>query len=424
MNTLLRKLKLMFGDAVLRRRVIFVLVALVIFRVLANIPIPAAAGQNLSALLANDQALGFLNLLTGGGLSAVSIVMLGVGPYITASIIMQLLTMMSPKMKAMQHEEGEYGRRKMTQYSRLLAVPLALVQGFGLIAYLGKQGILSGMTPFETLTNTLVVAAGSLLLMWIGELISEFGIGNGVSLIIFAGIVSRIPSAAAQLAYTFDVSQAPLYIGAFVATIAIIAAVVFVTEAERPVPVTYAKQARGGRTMGGSTQTYLPLRVNQAGVIPIIFALSILIFPKVVANALATMGNGTIQAIALFIQKALANNWVNGILYFGLVFVFTYFYTAVTFDPDAIATNLQKNGAFVPGIRPGQQTSDYLAKILTRITFVGAVFLGAIAVLPLIMQGLTGVTTLAVGGTALLIVVSVVLDLVKKVDAQLSMREY
>lgn len=424
MNTFVRKMKLMLGDAVLRRRVLFVLVALVIFRALANIPIPAAAGQNLSALLANDQALGFLNLLTGGGLSAVSIVMLGVGPYITASIIMQLMTMMSPKMKAMQHEEGEFGRRKMTQYSRLLAVPLALVQGFGLIAYLGKQGILSGMTPMETLTNTLVVAAGSLLLMWIGELISEFGIGNGVSLIIFAGIVSRIPSAAAQLAYTFDVSQAPLYLGAFVATVVIIAAVVFVTEAERPVPVTYAKQARGGRTVGGSTQTYLPLRVNQAGVIPIIFALSILIFPKVVANALATMGNGTVQAIALFIQKALANNWINGILYFGLVFIFTYFYTAVTFDPDAIATNLQKNGAFVPGIRPGQQTSDYLAKILTRITFVGAVFLGAIAVLPLIMQGLTGVTTLAVGGTALLIVVSVVLDLVKKVDAQLSMREY
>jgi len=424
METLVRKLKLIVSDTVLRRRVLFVLVALVVFRLLANIPIPAAAGQNLAGLLANDQALGFLNLLTGGGLSAVSIVMLGVGPYITASIIMQLMTMMSPKMKAMQHEEGELGRRKMTQYSRLLAVPLALVQGYGLLVYLGHQGILAGLTPFEMLTNTLVVAAGSLLLMWIGELISEFGIGNGVSLIIFAGIISRIPSAAAELSYTFTVAQIPLYLGVLAATIAIIAAVVFMTEAERPVPVTYAKQARGGHMTGGTTQTYLPLRVNQAGVIPIIFALSILIFPTVVANALSTMGNGTVQVIAEAIQKALANGLIKGILYFVLVFIFTYFYTAVTFDPDAIATNLQKNGAFVPGIRPGQQTSEYLGKILTRITFIGAVFLGSIAVLPLVMEGLTGLTTLAIGGTSLLIVVSVVLDLVKKIDAQVSMREY
>lgn len=424
MNTLVRKLKLIISDTVLRRRVIFVLIALVIFRLLANIPIPAAAGQDITGLLANDQALGFLNLLTGGGLSAVSIVMLGVGPYITASIIMQLLTMMSPKMKALQHEEGELGRRKMTQYSRLLSVPLALLQGYGLLVYLSKQGVLVGMTPFEMLTNTLIVAAGSLLLMWVGELISEFGIGNGVSLIIFAGIVASLPAQASELAYTFSVGQIPLYLAVLTATIAIITAVVFMTEAERPVPVTYAKQARGGSMSGGTTQTYLPLRVNQAGVIPIIFALSILIFPTVVANALAATGSGAVQSVALFIQKTLANGWVNGALYFGLVFIFTYFYTAVTFDPDAIATNLQKNGAFIPGIRPGQQTSEYLAKILTRITLIGAIFLGAIAVLPLIMQELTNITTLAIGGTSLLIIVSVVLDLVKKVDAQISMREY
>ena len=414
----------MVGDASIRHRILFVLGALLVFRLLANIPIPAAAGQNLGALLANDQALGFLNLLTGGGLSAVSIVMLGVGPYITASIIMQLVTMMSPKIKAMYHEEGEIGRRKFTQYSRLLTIPLALVQGYGLIVYLGKQGILSGLTPFEVLTNTLVVAAGSMLLMWIGELISEFGIGNGVSLLIFAGIVSRLPATASQLLYTFDIGQLPLYLGALVAVVLTIMAVVYMTEAERPVPVTYAKQARAGGRMTGGGSTYLPLRVNQAGVIPIIFALSILVFPRVVANALATSGNGMIQTIANFVQNTLANNWVNGVLYFGFVFIFTYFYTAVTFDPEAIATNLQKNGAFIPGIRPGVHTSEYLGKILTRITLVGATFLGAIAVLPLIMQGLTGMTSLAIGGTALLIVVSVVLDLVKKVDAQVSMREY
>ncbi|OIO31167.1 preprotein translocase subunit SecY, partial [Candidatus Nomurabacteria bacterium CG1_02_43_90] len=330
METIIRKIKMIGGDASLRNRVLFVLGALVVFRLLANVPIPAAAGQNLSALLANDQALGFLNLLTGGGLSAVSVVMLGVGPYITASIIFQLLTMMSPKIKAMQSEEGEMGRRKMTQYSRLLTIPLALVQGYGLIAYLTKSGILTGLTPFEILTNTVIVAAGSMLLMWIGELISEFGIGNGVSLIIFAGIVSRIPATLGQLAYTFDVTQIPTYLASLVATLAIIMAVVYMTEAERPVPITYAKQVRGGHTTGGS-MTYLPLRVNQAGVIPIIFALSILTIPTIVANALATMGNGTLQAVAVFVQKMLTNGWIHNSLYFGFVFIFTYFYTAVTF---------------------------------------------------------------------------------------------
>jgi len=413
----------MISDASLRNRVLFVLIALVVFRLLANIPIPAAAGQNLSALLANDQALGFLNLLTGGGLSAVSIVMLGVGPYITASIIFQLLTMMSPKIKAMQSEEGEMGRRKMTQYSRMLTIPLALVQGYGLIMYLTKSGVLTGMTSFEILTNTIIVAGGSMLLMWIGELISEFGIGNGVSLIIFAGIISRIPTTLAQLAYTFDVTQIPTYLASLVATLAIITAVVYMTEAERPVPITYAKQVRGGHTTGGS-MTYLPLRLNQAGVIPIIFALSILTIPTIVANALSTMGNGTIQTIAIFVQKTLTNGWIHNTLYFAFVFIFTYFYTAVTFDPEAISNNLQKNGAFIPGIRPGVHTAEYLSKILTRITLVGAIFLGLVAILPLVMQSLTSIASLAIGGTALLIVVSVVIDLIKKIDAQITMREY
>lgn len=419
----MRKLKMIVEDSTLRRRVLFVLVALVLFRFLANIPIPAAAGQNLGALLANDQALGFLNLLTGGGLSAVSIVMLGVGPYITASIIMQLLTMMSPKIKAMQSEEGEIGRRKMTQYSRLLTVPLALLQGYGLIAYLGQQGILVGLTPFEIFTNTIIVAAGSILLMWLGELISEFGIGNGVSLIIFAGIVSSIPATIGQLMFAFDVSQVPIFIAAIFATLLLIMAVVFMTEAERPVPITYAKQARGGSTTGGA-MTYLPLRLNQAGVIPIIFALSILTIPTIVANALATTGSGSVQVVAEFIQKILANNWINGAFYFFLVFVFTFFYTAVTFDPEAISNNLQKSGAFIPGIRPGVSTAEYLSKILTRITLMGAIFLGFIAVIPLVMQNLTNIASLSIGGTALLIIVSVVLDLVKKIDAQITMREY
>lgn len=423
METFVRKMKMIVEDASLRRRVLFVLGSLVVFRLLANIPIPAAAGQNLAGLLANNQALGFLNIITGGGLSAVSVVMLGVGPYITGSIIIQLLQMMSPKIKAMYNDEGEAGRQKITQYSRLLTVPLALVQGFGLLIFLEKQGVLVGLSPFQMITNTVIVAAGSMLLMWIGELISEFGIGNGVSLIIFSGIVSRIPATIGQLAYTFDVSQIPVYLVALVATIGIIMAVVFMTEAERPVPITYAKQSHGNRTTGGGS-TYLPLRVNQAGVIPIIFALSILTFPTLIANALASMAHGTVQAVALFVQKALANGWVNGILYFALVFIFTYFYTAVTFDPEAISNNLQKNGAFIPGIRPGASTADYLSRILTRITLVGAVFLGMIAVLPLIMKSVTNIASLTIGGTALLIVVSVVIDLIKKIDAQITMREY
>lgn len=423
MQDFLQKTKLIIQDSILRKRILFVFFALVIFRFLANIPIPAASGARLDELLAGNQALGFLNVITGGGLSAISIVMLGVGPYITASIIMQLLTMMSAKLKALYHEEGEAGRKKFTQYSRLLAIPLALAQGFGLLFYLKSQGLIGGLAGFDFLVNVIIVAAGSMLLMWIGELISEFGIGNGVSLIIFAGIVASLPATTAQLLYTFDVAQLPVYIGGILAAIAVIAGVVVVTEAERPIPITYAKRVRGMKVYGG-VSTYLPLRVNQAGVIPIIFALSILIFPQVLLNFLGGVGNSIVSGAAKAIGGFLSNAWVNSIFYFILVFLFTYFYTAVTFDPDSIATNLQKGGAFIPGVRPGASTSLHISKILTRITLVGATFLGVIAVLPLAMQSITGITALAVGGTALLIVVSVVLDLIKKVDAQISMREY
>ena len=419
----LQKTKLIIQDSILRKRILFVFFALVIFRFLANIPIPAAGGARLDELLAGNQALGFLNVITGGGLSAVSIVMLGVGPYITASIIMQLLTMMSSKLKALYHEEGEAGRKKFTQYSRLLAIPLALAQGFGLLFYLKSQGVIGSLAGFDLITNTIIVAAGSILLMWIGELISEFGIGNGVSLIIFAGIVAGLPATTAQLLYTFDVSQLPVYLGGILAAIAIVAGVVVVTEAERTIPITYAKRVRGMKIYGG-VSTYLPLRVNQAGVIPIIFALSILIFPQVLLNFLGGVENSIVSGAAKAIGGFLSNTWVNSIFYFILVFLFTYFYTAVTFDPDSIATNLQKGGAFIPGVRPGASTSLHISKILTRITLVGATFLGVIAVLPLAMQSITGITALAVGGTALLIVVSVVLDLIKKIDAQISMREY
>jgi preprotein translocase subunit SecY len=417
------KLSLLFKDATLRKRIIFVFAALAVFRLLAVIPIPGVDALALERFFGDNQFLGLLNIFSGGGLSNLSIVMLGVAPYITSSIIMQLLTIMSPKLKAIYQEEGEAGRKKFSQYSRLITIPLALMQGFAFLTLLSRQGIVPNLDFFGLITNVLVIAAGSILLMWIGELISEFGIGNGVSLIIFAGIVAGLPTTISQLIFTFDVSQIPLYLGFIIAGLLITAGVVVVTEAERPIPITYAKRVRGMKQYGGIS-TYLPLRVNQAGVIPIIFALSILLFPQMILNFVANVDSQIIASVSSFILRVLENGLIYGALYFLLVFLFTYFYTAVTFDPDSIATNLQKSGAFVPGVRPGRNTSEYIGRILTRITLVGAIFLGLIAVIPLGMQAITGITALAIGGTALLIAVSVVIDLVRKIEAQISMREY
>lgn len=423
MDTLINKLKLIIRDKTLLQRVLFVVGALIVFRVLAAIPIPGVDALRLSQFLSQNQFFGLLDVFSGGGLSTLSIVMLGVGPYITGSIIMQLLTIMVPRLKALLHEEGEIGRQKFTQYSRLLTLPLALLQGWGFLVLLSKQGVLGALSPSQMIINLIVITAGTILLMWIGELISEYGIGSGVSLIIFAGIVAQIPTTVNQMMFSFDASQLPLYLGFLVVALAVVAGVVFITEAERPLPVTYAKRVRGMKVYGG-VSTYLPLRINQAGVIPIIFALSILLFPQMIGNFLAAMSNTTLESIGRFMISVVSNSWVYGVSYFVLVVLFTYFYTAVTFDPETISKNLQKSGAFIPGVRPGDPTSEYISRVLTRVTLFGALFLGAIAVLPLIMQGLTGISSLAIGGTALLIVVSVVLDLIKKVDAQISMREY
>lgn len=410
-------------DITLRNKVLFVFFILVVFRLLSAIPIPGIDAVELSRFLSNNQFFGILNIFSGGGLSNLSIIMLGVGPYITGSIIMQLLTIMVPALKRIYHEEGEAGRKRFAQYSRLLTVPLAAVQGFSLLYLLEQQNILINLTTFDRITNLFIVIAGSILLMWIGELVSEFGIGNGVSLIIFAGIVSSLPSQVSQLIFTFDVSQIPLYLMFLVASVLVIAGIVLVTEAERPIPVTYAKQVRGMKMYGGGS-TYIPLRVNQAGVIPIIFALSILLFPQMIGTFLSRYSNVILAKISEVLMSFTQTSLLYAILYFAFVFLFTYFYTAVTFDPDALSKNLQKNGAFIPGIRPGVSTSEYISKVLSRITLLGAVFLGFIAVLPIIMQHVTGIASLALGGTSILIVVSVVLDLMKKVDAQISMREY
>ena len=423
MGNFWRKIKMIITDHSLRKKVLFVFFALAVFRLLSAIPIPGIDRLQLESFLSNNAFFGILNIFAGGGLSNLSIIMLGVGPYITAAITMQLLTIMVPALKKLYHEEGEMGRKKFTQYSRLLTVPMAAIQGFSLLAILETQGILQTLTFFDKISNLIIVVAGAILTMWIGELISEFGIGNGVSIVIFAGIVASLPTQVSQLAFTFDPAQIPTYLGFLVAGLLIVAGVVIVNEAERPIPITYAKRVRGAKVYGGGS-TYLPLRVNQAGVMPIIFALSILLFPQMIGNFLANASNSFLLKISDIFITLTNNLWIYGGLYFILVFLFTYFYTAVTFDPESVSTNLQKNGAFIPGIRPGGSTSDYIAKLLNRITLFGAIFLGFIAVLPIIMQSITGISSLALGGTALLIVVSVVLDLVKKIDAQISMREY
>jgi len=423
MQQFIHKLRIIFTDSAIRTRVLFVLGAIAVFRALAAIPLPGVNRQVLEQFFQNNQFLGFLNIFSGGGLSNLSIALLGVGPFITASIIMQLMTVMSPKLKALYTEEGETGRQKFTQISRMLTLPLAILQGFGFLTLLQNQGVLTGLTTFEFVTNIVVVTAGALLLMWIGELVTEYGIGNGVSIIIFAGIVASLPATASQLLFTFDQSQLPIYLGFLAAALLVIYAVVVMTQAERQVPITYAKTVRGGKTYGGTT-SYLPLRINQSGVIPIIFALSMLLFPQMVFNVLSTFDISGIEGVSAAVLGFLSNTVYYGILYFILVFAFTFFYTAVTFDPDSISQNLQRSGAFIPGIRPGEHTSEYLGKLITRLTLVGALFLGAVAVLPIGMQILTGVSTLAIGGTALLIAVSVIIDLVRRIDSQVSLREY
>ncbi len=422
-KTFIDKIGLVLSDSVLKRRIFITIAILVLARVLAVVAIPGIDQSALASLFSGNQFLSLLNIFSGGGLASLSIIMLGVGPYITASIIMQLLTLMIPNLKEMQQDGGDSGRQKLSQYGRLLSVPLSFLQAYAFISLFQKQGVLSALSTGTLVLDILLITAGSMLLVWLGELITEFGIGNGISLIIFAGIVSSLPSAIAQLAFTFDPAQIPVYIAMLIVTILLIFGVVIVSEAERPIPITYSKQVRGGVVSGG-VQSYLPLRVNQAGVIPIIFALSILLFPQMILQFLTSSTVASVASAATAILALLNNLWFYNSAYFLLVFLFTYFYTAVTFDPEQIAENLQKSGAFVPGIRPGEPTADYISRVLTRLTLIGALFLGVVAVLPLVLRSATGIQSMAIGGTALLIVVSVVIDLIKKIDAQLSVREY
>lgn len=408
----------------LRNSLLFIAALLIVFRIAAHIPIPGINQEALQQLFASNQLLGIMNVLSGSSMENFSLVAMGVAPYITASIILQLLTMIIPKLEALS-KEGEAGRKKINQWTRMLSIPLAALQGYGLIAILRQSsGAIFGDLGAWELTSILVtLTAGTVFLMWLGELISEKNIGNGISLIIFAGIVAGLPSIVQQTIFVFDRSQLLTFIMFGVIAVITIVGVIIITEGQRNVPVSYAKRVRGQKMYGG-VNTHLPLRVNMAGVIPIIFAISIILFPPMVAQFFLTAKTAWLVSAAEWTIAFFQDQLAYGIMYFVLVFGFTFFYTEVVFHPDQIAENLQKQGGFIPGIRPGRHTMEYLKNTTYRIILAGALFLGVIAVLPLILQGFTGFTQLAIGGTSLLIVVSVVIETFKKIESQLTMRDY
>lgn len=421
---MLEKITQIFRIKELRNKIFFILALLVVFRLVANIPIPGVDQNRLKMFFDSNQLFGLLNLFSGRGLSSISLVMLGVGPYITASIIMQLLTMIVPKLEQIYKEEGEVGRQKFNQWTRWATVPLSAMQTFGMIALFRSQGIIAQASAINIISMIIIATAGTIFLMWLGELITEKGIGNGVSLIIFAGIVSGLPSSMAKISATFDSSQMFTYLILGAVLLLSISAVVFMTEGQRNIPVSYAKRIKGNKMYGGSS-THLPLRINQAGVIPIIFALSIMLFPGMIANFLSKSSNGIIANIALKASVLFSpNNWFYWLFYFILVVAFTYFYTAVVFDPSKISESLQKQGGYILGIRPGKNTADYLYRVMNRITLSGAVFLGLIAILPFFIQSFTNIASISIGGTGLLIVVSVVIETIKQIQGQLAMRDY
>ncbi len=423
MNTIITALTNSWKTPELRRKILLTAFLFVVFRVFAHVPIPGIDRVRLAELFSQNQFLGLLDIFSGGTLVNFSVLALGLNPYINASIILQLLTIVFPKLEELQ-KEGEYGREKINQYTRFLTVPLAVVQAIGMYLLLRNQGIVGTLSPLTLTSIVLTMTAGTLFVMWLGELITEYGVGNGISLLIFAGIVGRLPVIVFQTASAFQPEQlTSVILFSFVALV-VIAGTVFMNEAVRRIPVHYARRIRGNKMYGGNT-SYLPLRVNQAGEIPIIFAVSLVLLPSLLGNFLVQIKNPALAGIGRFMTTAFNPDGITyNIIYFLLVIGFTYFYTAITFNPQKIAGEIQKYGGFIPGIRPGTPTANYLNYILTRITLAGALFLGILAVFPSLARGATGVTTLLVGGTGVLIVVSVVLETVKALEAQLVMRNY
>jgi preprotein translocase subunit SecY len=418
MNTILR----IFKIPEIRNSLLFVFAMLIVFRVAAHIPVPGVDASALSNIFGGNQFFGLLNIFSGGTLENFSVVAMGVMPYITASIIFQLLGMIIPSIEEMQKEEQ--GRQKINQWTRLATVPLGFVQGYGLILMLSQKGQFFTSSGITTMLFAIAsMTAGTIFLMWLGELISERNVGNGISVIIFAGIVAGLPTFLGQSFAVFDKSQLVTLILFIFIVVVTVVSVVVMNEAQRNIPVQYARHIQGAR-LSGAVSSHIPLRLNMAGVIPIIFAISIVLFPTVLAQFFLNARTEILREVANWTLVVFQNQIVYGVLYFALVFIFSYFYTAVVFHPDRVAENLQKQGGFIPGIRPGVQTSQYLGWIVNRILFVGAGYLSLIAVLPLIIKGFTGNASLVIGGTSVLIVVSVVIESVKQIEAQLTMREY
>ncbi len=408
-----------------RNGLLFVLAVMILIRVFGHVPLPGIDPVALHRYFETNQVLGMLSLFSGGTITNFSVVAMGVAPYITSSIIFQLLAMIIPKLEEMQ-KEGEQGRKRIQQWTRLATVPLGLLQSFGLISLLNQSQlqILTRTDALHMAALMCTVTAGTVFLMWLGELMSEKNVGNGISLIICAGILASLPQASSQFLSTYDSSQW-IYVALYIlVAIVTIVGVVFVNEAVRNIPVQYARQVRGNGSLSGGVATHLPLKLTMAGVIPIIFAISMLLLPSVVAQFFAQARTVWLADAANWVLVTLQNQWVYGLMYFLLVGAFTYFYTSVIFHPDKIAENLQKQGGFVPGIRPGKPTSDYLDAVINRLNLFGAVFLGLIAVLPLMVQGAGGMQSMAIGGTSLLIVVSVIIESVKQIEAQVTMRQY
>lgn len=412
-----------FRTPEVRKKILFTLFIFFVFRIFAHIPTAGVNLAQLEQLFAQNQFLGLLNIFSGGTLSRFSIMALGLNPYINASIILQVLTMVFPKLEELS-KEGEMGRRKINQYTRFLTVPLAVLQAIGMYALLRSQGIITNLTPLQLIAFIMTMTAGTMFLVWLGELITERGIGNGISILIFAGIVGNLPVSLGQTLATTTAENLIGFLIFVLLGLAVIVAIIAVNEATRQIVVHYAKRMRGNKTYGGQS-THLPLKLNQAGVIPIIFAVSLVLLPSLIANFLISSRNQMFINIGQFLT-----NWFNpngvvyNITYFILVVGFTFFYTAVVFNPKKISEDIQKHGGFIPGIRPGTQTAHYLNYILTRLTLVGAIFLGFIAVLPSIVLAITNVQTLFLGGTSILIVVSVVLETYRAIEANIVMRSY
>ncbi len=420
------KLKHIYRIKDLRNAILFVLGMLVISRIIAHVPIPGINVSGLKNYFQSNQLLGLLDMFSGGGLKNFSIGMLGVGPYITASIIIQLLTMVIPSLEAIT-KEGESGQQKINHYTKYLTVPLTVIQSYSFITLLQRQSnynIIGHLTPMQYFAAMVTICGGTMLLVWIGDLITEKKIGNGVSLLIFAGIVSGWIGYIQKMILLYDPSKIFGLVLFLVIALLTVVVVVIINDAQRNVPVSYARRVRGNKMYGG-VNSHLPLKVNQAGVIPIIFAISLILFPPMIAKFFAVSGNHYVVTVANFVINLFQNQVFYGISYFVLVVAFTYFYTAIIFHPDQIAENLQKQGGFIPGIRPGKSTAEYLQNIVVRINFAGALFLGTIAVLPVLMQKFTaGLGSMVVGGTSILIVVAVVIETVKAVNSQLTMRNY